>query len=306
MVIGLCKMPSKWYICGGTTLAIVAIAIGLLASSFKRLSSDEVGIQYDIHQNQLGSRTYQEGLHTGPPGYTFIKFPKVFKTLSFSALKCLNKDGLTIQLNVQFQYKVDSRHLKALIMEFKNHDTYVSVLKHVAASSVHDSCSEFNVTQFQTERANFKALIVTKLTANFKILYGIVSDVQVNNIQRPSLYEKVIREKESAKQNIQIALSERPRIRTEATTKLREAETQANITIQTAETQARIINAKATAEADAISTAYSTEASTYKDIMAKQGLSVEGLLSYLATRAIQSAKKPVYVGLDAPAKTNYP
>ena len=101
-------------------------------------------------------------------------------------------------------------------------------------------------------------------------------------------------------------MSERPRIRTEATTKLREAETQANITIQTAETQARIINAKATAEADAISTAYSTEASTYKDIMAKQGLSVEGLLSYLATRAIQSAKKPVYVGLDAPAKTNYP
>ena len=116
----------------------------------------------------------------------------------------------------------------------------------------------------------------------------------------------MIREKESAKQNIAIALSERPRVITEATTKLREAETQANITIQTAETEGRILNTKAKSEADAITNAYATEAKTYKDIMLKQSLSVEGLLSYLATRAIQSAAKPIYINMDAPAKTKFP
>lgn len=100
-------------------------------------------------------------------------------------------------------------------------------------------------------------------------------------------------------------MSERPRITTEATTKLREAETQANITLQTAQTQARITKTKAKTEADAISNAYATEAKTYSDIMIRQGLTVEGLLSYLSTRAIQSAKKPVYVGMDAPAKTKF-
>lgn len=128
----------------------------------------------------------------------------------------------------------------------------------------------------------------------------------MNDIQRPSKYETVIKEKESAKQNIDIALSERPRVITEATTKLREAETQANITIQAAETQSRITRTKAKSEADAITNAYATEATTYKDIMLRQSLTVQGLLSYLATRAIQSAAKPVYVGMDAPAKTSFP
>ena len=128
----------------------------------------------------------------------------------------------------------------------------------------------------------------------------------MNDIQRPSKYETVIKEKESAKQNIDIALSERPRVITEATTKLKEAQTQANITIQAAETQARITKTKARTEADALINAYTTEARTYKDIMTRQSLTVEGLLSYLATRAIQSAAKPVYVGIDAPAKTKFP
>ena len=128
---------------------------------------------------------------------------------------------------------------------------------------------------------------------------------QVSNIKRPSQYEKVIRDKEAAKQNIKIAENERPRVITEAQTKLRESETQAQITIQDAETQARITKTKAQADADAILTAYQTEANTYKTIMEKQNLTIEGLLSYLTTRAIQSAKKPVYVGMDAPAKTKY-
>eukprot|EP00794_Sanderia_malayensis_P017304 gene17304-19037_t len=294
-------MGNKKYIVGGVIVVIVAIAIGLLASSFKRLRSDEVGLKYDVHQNKLGNNVMQEGLHTGPPGFVFLKFPKIFKTIVFKTLSCLNKDGLTIKLNVQFQYRANSKDLKLIIKDFKDHDTYVKVLKNVAISTVHDACSEFNVTQFQKERGRFKTVIFTKLQANFKEFYGIV-----NNIVRPSAYETVIRQKQTAKQNIDVALSERPRIKTEATTKLKEAETQALITIQTAETQARISKSKAQAEADAIKNAYNTEAKTYKDIMIKQNLTIEGLLTYLSIRSIQSAVKPVQLGIDTPAKTSFP
>ena len=72
---------------------------------------------------------FQEGLHVGTPGYEFIKFPKVFKTISFGTLKCLNKDGLTIKLSVQFQYKVNEKKIKSLILQFKNHARYVNVLR---------------------------------------------------------------------------------------------------------------------------------------------------------------------------------
>ena len=52
--------------------------------------------------------------------------------------------------------------------------------------------------------------------------------------------------------------------------------------------------------------AYSTEGGTYKEIMSNQGLTVEGLLSYLTTRAIEGASSDVNVNLEAPAKTSYP
>ena len=56
----------------------------------------------------------------------------------------------------------------------------------------------------------------------------------------------------------------------------------------------------------AILSAYTTEAETYKAIMKNQNLTIQGLLSYITTRAIQSMNNPIYVNLEAPAKTNLP
>ena len=103
-----------------------------------------------------------------------------------------------------------------------------------------------------------------------------------------------------------ISFSERPRILTAAETKKKEAETQAKITLNIATTNARILIAKANAEAKAILNAYETEAQTYKEIMRNQGLTAEGLLAYLTTRAIESASNDISVNLDAPAKTSFP
>ena len=85
-----------------------------------------------------------------------------------------------------------------------------------------------------------------------------------------------------------------------------EAETQAAITLDVARTNARILVTKADNEATAILNAYETEADTYRSIMDNQGLTVEGFLSYLTTRAIESTSKDVNVNLEPPAKTTFP
>ena len=61
--------------------------------------------------------------------------------------------------------------------------------------------------------------------------------IQVANIVRPSQYERVVRDKETAKQDIEVAKRERPRIITQAQTKKKEAETQAEITLREANVQ---------------------------------------------------------------------
>ena len=126
-------------------------------------------------------------------------------------------------------------------------------------------------------------------------------DYQVSDIRRPKEYETVVREKESAKQNIKIARQERPRILTAAKTKLLEAKTQSNITLNIARTNARIRVKKAENEAKAILNAYVTEATTYKSVMEIQNLTIDGVLAYLTTRAIDTANN-ININLDPPNK----
>ena len=46
-----------------------------------------VGLAYDTLSKDLSKKSKAEGLHNGPPGFEFIIFPSVYKSLSFSSLK---------------------------------------------------------------------------------------------------------------------------------------------------------------------------------------------------------------------------
>lgn len=302
-------MNNKTKIIGGSVAVIVAVIIGVVASSLKKLSTEEAGLQYDVHLRTLKKQVYTAGLHLGPPGYRFITFPKVFRTIDFNYIKCLNKDGLEIQLSVQFQYLANIKldDLELLILSYEEHDFYKKVISDTAQEVIHDTCSLFNVTEFQTSRVQFQNKILDTLNERLKLNFKTsVRSVQVSNIQRPLEYEKVVRDKESAKQNIQVAIQERPRILTAANTKKREAETEANITLGVAQTNARIMISKAHIEAQGILNAFTTEAKTFEEIKILQNLTVSGLLSYITTRAIQTADKPVYVNLENPTVSSKP
>ena len=123
---------------------------------------------------------------------------------------------------------------------------------------------------------------------------------------RPESYEKVVRQKEAAKENIKIAENERPRQLVQARSDRGEAVTQAQITIQRAESEARVTLSKAQAEADSIKAAYDAEARAFLKLKNETlSNSVEGLLSYLGVRLIAESKNTVNLAMDAPAKTKY-
>lgn len=287
-------------------VAIAIMIIVLVAVSLKKLASDQIGIAYDTINKDLGTETKTEGLHNGPPGFEFIIFPSVYKTLSFS-LGCLNKDGVVIDLDVTYQYKAKAKELRNIILSFKDFDGYKEILTQVGESALHEACSYFDTAQFQSERGAFQEKVRQKVIEKYENLHCNITDLQVNNIARPSAYESAIRSKERAREDIQVALNERPRLLTEAETVRREANTTAAIIIDKAESEARILQAKADAEAEAIMEQYKREAEAYKEILSSSGLgfTVEGFISYLGTRVISSAKNPVYIGLQSPAKSSY-
>lgn len=122
---------------------------------------------------------------------------------------------------------------------------------------------------------------------------------------RPESYEKVIRNKEAAKENIKVAESQRPRQVVEANTEKEEARAQAKITIQRAESEARVSLSKARAEADSIRAAYEAETNAFLKLKQESLNSTEALLSYLGVRVISENNNTVNVALDAPARTKF-
>ena len=47
-----------------------------------------VGIKYDTISKIVGEDPMLEGLHTGPPGFMFVKFPSVFDTFHLPLRVC--------------------------------------------------------------------------------------------------------------------------------------------------------------------------------------------------------------------------
>ena len=95
----------------------------------KHYFQNTVGISYNPTERELGSEAMREGLHFGAPGFIFIKFSSVFKSISYSSVTCLNKDGLVIGLDVEFQYRVDANYLKKVVLEFRDADKYEKVVR---------------------------------------------------------------------------------------------------------------------------------------------------------------------------------
>lgn len=290
----------------GAVVAVIIFIGAMVGTSLRKLSTEEVGVAYNIHQKELSSEVKREGLHTGAPGYRFIIFPSVFQSITYSDIECLNKEGIEIELDVQLQYRARPKDLRQIILQFKDKDNYVEVLKVVGESAIHDACSAFNTSQLQSQRASFQDLVRKTLGRRFGTLWGDVTDLQVQNIKRPDTYEKVIRQKEAAKENIKIAENERPRQVVQAKAEKEEAVTQAKITVQRAESEARVILSKAQAEADSIKAAFDAEAQAFLKLKTDSlSNSVDGLLSYLGVRLIAESNNTVNLAIDAPAKTKY-
>ncbi|XP_038048841.1 uncharacterized protein LOC119722673 [Patiria miniata] len=292
-------------ICLGIAAFLLIGVIVLIVVSLKTLQSDEMAVMYNTISRELYQDVKQEGLHNGPPGFEFITFPSVYRTIQYPYLSCLNKDGVIITLDIAFQYQIQARDLRNIVLQFRDHDNFEKVLTSTGESAIHEACSKYNTTEFQAARQDFQASVREALSARYQYLSTNIDDLQVNNIARPAAYEQAVRSKEAARENIQVAESERPRLVTQAETVLKEAETSAIITTNRAESDARIALNRAEAEAKAIYNQYETEAQTYLQIMQEQNLSTAGFLAYMGVRTIGLAKNPVYAGVDAPAKTSY-
>jgi hypothetical protein len=67
----------RWGWCGFTFVVIIVSTV-LLAGSLKRIDSTQYGLEYHPRKKELEEVAQQGGMHIGPPGYSFVKFPSTY------------------------------------------------------------------------------------------------------------------------------------------------------------------------------------------------------------------------------------
>lgn len=300
-------MPNK-LLAGPVTFGagiVVIIIIIIIATSFKKLQSNELGIAYDNIAKSLDTEVQYEGLHSGPPGFSFIIFPSVYETMEFQDITCLNKDGVIIELDVSYQFKANGFFMRTLVEQFKNFGGYKKVLKASGISAIHDSCANFSTTEFQTDRGRYQETLREVMRDYCNSLHCELNDLQVNKVQRPYEFETAVKEKEAAKENIKVATNERPRKILQAQTELEQANKQSEIIMNNANTQAKILKNKAQTEAKSLKFQYEKDLEVYKNVKDTQKLSNEALISYIGVRAVANSRSEVNLAMQSPAKTSY-
>src|SRR5690606_19871988 len=139
-------------ICCCITLFVLALA--LILDCVQTVKYDEYGLSYNIYTQYVRDKVYTPGRYFLTVGQRFLRFPKIYTTIEFSntpegtaeALKSRTFDGLSITLEISFQYRLKQEDIKAIFDMFgtEYHSIYVKIARDV----LRDVASKYNSTQF--------------------------------------------------------------------------------------------------------------------------------------------------------------
>ena len=155
---------------------------------------------------------YSVGLHAGSPFFRFIKFLSVCKTLYYEDEKCVSKDGIMVTFKLDVQYQVGQGGVRDLVAQYSTAEKHVKILYWAIQSGVHNTCSQFLITEFQEERGRVQDSLLAKCRAKAESLMTQVIDVQLQNIDIPGEYTMAIESKERAREDINLAYNERAQL----------------------------------------------------------------------------------------------
>ena len=285
-------------LCVGISLLLI-MSITLIALSIKVVQPDEYGVVYDTVWKTFDKRVYSQGRFALQPTSHVFRFPNVYVPIDYTTpetdLECISNDGLVITIDVVSQYKyLQDRLIETVYLyDRKGLD---NVMKDLARSTFINVC-----TLYQIESGFIKSREV--ISSNMLTAYkeaidyvGVPSDTQfaeLRGYQYSNDYKNAITEKQNAQQQIDLLLSQRNVLVTNAQTNLSNYMQMADIATTQAETKVNTILAQAESQADAIYTRWVEYANGFHQTMLNSGLDPDAFVeTYLVLAYIDDPLNP--------------
>eukprot|EP00568_Trieres_chinensis_P006591 CAMPEP_0183290716 /NCGR_PEP_ID=MMETSP0160_2-20130417/340_1 /TAXON_ID=2839 ORGANISM="Odontella Sinensis, Strain Grunow 1884" /NCGR_SAMPLE_ID=MMETSP0160_2 /ASSEMBLY_ACC=CAM_ASM_000250 /LENGTH=310 /DNA_ID=CAMNT_0025451369 /DNA_START=65 /DNA_END=994 /DNA_ORIENTATION=+ len=295
------RNAGKWWC--GFALVLLVVAGTLIGVSLKKVKSTELGLKYNVHSKKLADAAKTGGLHTGPPGFRFIKFPSTFITADLPEASCVSKEGIKVQYSVTFQYQMPEEWIVPAVVKYRDFEKWAKVVEAAGVSSVHQSCSEFLISNFQNKRGIIQETMEENLRLKLEGpegsaggdggggVYARAVSLQLRNVDLPEEYQEAVAEKLSAQEDIALARNERTQETTKAETELLKAKEEARKIMNKAANDANVTLTEATLKAEEMMHAFETEAGVIARVKEAMNLTTEGVLAYMANRLLAQAPK---------------
>lgn len=156
---------AKELLCGTFCLGLVILSLFLFVS-LDSLQYNQVGLNYSNYFKSVEDSTYEAGYHFIGLGHDFIPYDLKISTMEFGddkktrdlpKISCRTKDGLKLDLEVSFQYRVMKEHIYKIYTKYG--DEMKKILLRMAVDSISDTSTLYTSYDFFT----FRELISAKM-----------------------------------------------------------------------------------------------------------------------------------------------
>merc|ERR1719330_190041 len=290
---------SRFLLWSALGLSVVIVAIILLAVSLKKISSTELGVEYDKWAKQLDDAAKTGGLHTGPPGFRFIKFPSTQITAEVVDT-CVSKDGIRVACEVSYQYLMPEQWIVDAIYKYRDFKKWSTIVEAAGNSAIQHSCSAFNVTNFQSLRNLIQIDMFEELkiklegtnSTNVELHDGVYAravSLQLKNVDLPVEYTNAVSDKQSAKEDIALAKNQRNQELTKANTELFAIQAETKKILENALNDVNVTLTEADLTAAQTIFTFAEETETIQQAKETFNLDTNGVLSYMANQLYAEA-----------------
>eukprot|EP00551_Chaetoceros_affinis_P004833 CAMPEP_0203664260 /NCGR_PEP_ID=MMETSP0090-20130426/1709_1 /ASSEMBLY_ACC=CAM_ASM_001088 /TAXON_ID=426623 /ORGANISM="Chaetoceros affinis, Strain CCMP159" /LENGTH=322 /DNA_ID=CAMNT_0050527447 /DNA_START=200 /DNA_END=1168 /DNA_ORIENTATION=+ len=286
------------------------VSICLIATSLKKLTSLEYGVEYDRWAKTLDEAAKTGGLHAGPPGYYFIKFPSTQITTDLSDT-CVSRDGLRVKFDVTFQYQMPEEYIIDAIESYRDFKTWSQVVEAVSESAVQHTCSDFNVTDFQSKRTVIQDAMQNSLKIKLEGsasgitddgVYAFANSLQLKNVELPQEYKDAISSKQRAEEDIALAKNQRRQETTKAQTEKLAAEEEARKILETAYNTGNVTIIEADLKAEETLFAFGKEKQVLLQAKDNFNLTANGILAYMTNQLYAKSTEKMSVSVGEPSR----
>jgi len=283
-----------WYF---LLFVLLSTALGLIIASFKKLNSTQYGLSYNVHKKQLADAAQAGGIHSGPPGFQFIKFPSTQITVDVDGI-CNSRDGLEVAFQVTYQYQIPKEWVKPVIERYRDFYNWATVVESAAVAALQHSCADYDILDFQQQRGIIQNTMEDRLRVRLEGpekdgktgVYAKAISLQLRNLDLPDKYTNAVSEKQAAAEDIQLAKNQRIQETTKANTRLLDALEQAKMILDTAENEANVTITEAQLKGQEIQYAFEKEALVLTTLKTDLNLTTDGLIAFWSLQLYEKAE----------------